>query len=1047
MIRWFAAHRTAANLMMLGFMILGVIAILGIRRETFPEFDSDVVEIRVQYPGATPADVEEEIIRRIEDAIDGVNYIKEVSSEARANIGIVSVEMTTDGELITFISDLQTEVDGIMDFPPLAEEPIVQEQGKTSPVIAIAITGEMPATELKNYAEELKDELQLLPEISQVTISGFSDRQIRIELDQQALQQFNLSIDQVSAIVSRQSIDLPAGDVETRDEDLSIRFTDKRRQADEFNNLILRGSDEGGEIRLGDVASIYTTYENEEDSISFNKKRAALLTIEKTDEEDSLNIFSAVEEFVEKEQAAAPPSVSLTLTNDLASVVQDRLSMLLKNGWQGLILVFLVLGSVFSLRFAFWVAMSLPVSFLGAFVLFPLLGLTINMITMVGLLMAIGLLMDDGIVLSENVMAHHARGKSPLKSVVDGVTEVMPGVFASFLTTLAVFGPLTMVEGEIGKILRVMPLTLILVMSISMIEAFLILPNHLFHAIQHEKHSKQNRIRARIDGAIQKIGDALGEHIVSWAARNRYATAGIAIMIFLSTVSLVAGGVLKFQVFPDLEGDVLEARVLMPQGTPLNRTETVAEQLTNALSRTNEYYSEFQPEGRSLVRNVNVDFATNRSAQEEGPHVATIKADLLPAEIRKEVTMDGLIERWQEETGSVPGAIAVNYTEPNPGPAGNPIEVRLYGKDLEALKAAAIELRNEFETYQGTYNLLIDLRPGKPEIRLKLKQGATRLGLTAQDIADQLRASYFGSTASELIVGQNELEIDVRLAKQDRDSLGDFDNFRITLPDGGRAPLEFVAEISRGRSWGRIARVDGQRVVTVTGDIDTRIANTEAILQDVETNFLPEFRERHPAVSQLSFQGERESGGEAQASMVRNFLLGLIAVYLLLSFLFKSFIEPIIVMSAIPFILVGVIIGHLAMGFPITMPSMMGFFALAGVVVNNSILLVEFVKIRRRENHSTLEAIKLATKQRFRPILLSTSTTLAGLLPLLFETSLQAQVLIPLAVSLVFGLASSTVLVLLILPSLYMILEDFNITAPIFDEIDEEYGHEEPAPA
>ncbi len=1032
MIRWFASHPTAANLLMLGFVILGLFSALNIRRETFPDYNVDEVEITVVYPGATPTEVEREVVRRVEDAIDGVTFVEKIRAEARANTAIINIEMNPRGQLVPFINDLQTEIDSIDDFPPLIEEPILKEKGKISPVVSIAVTGIPDPVALKTLAEQLKDDLKAKDEISLVRISGFSDQQIRIELDYIALQEYGLSIQEVARIVSQQSVDFPAGDLETDDRVLTIKFSDKRRSIAALGDLQIRASEYGGQVLLSDVSRIFTTFEEEEEQTLFASQRAGYIVVEKTDLQDSLTIYNTVKQFVEEQNATLPPGIVLHLTEDQASIVQDRLSLLIKNGWQGLLLVLLVLGCVFSLRFALWVALSIPISFLGGFYFFPHLGITINMISMVGLLMALGLLMDDSIVIAENIMAKHQEGLTPFHSVTEGTSEVFPGVFASFLTTVAVFLPLTFISGEIGKILRVMPLTLILVMSVSMIEAFLILPHHLKSALNKDKPT-ENRLRKYIANLISSSSGFLCNSIVPYTIRYRYITAGFAALILCSSLALLTGGILKFQVFPDLEGDIIHARILMPQGTPLNRTRDVVSQLTSALDEVNESFSSSQPDSQHLIRQVAVDYSKNVSAFEKGPHVATVKVDLLSAEIRRNASIESIIEKWREYSGEIPGAIAVTYSEPSLGPAGNPIEIQLVGENLERLKLAATDLRKQLSVYKGTFNLLDDLRPGQPELQLKLHDVATRLGLTAQDIANQLRASYFGSVASEMIIGENRIEVDLRLAGENRDSLDDFDNFRVRLPDGSQTPLEYVADIEQGRNWSRIHRIDGKRTVSVIGEVDTRTANTEAILADLEENYIPQLRKRYPEIKSIIYEGERSRGGETSQSMLRNFTMGLIGIFLILSFQFRSFIEPIIVMSAIPFILVGVIWGHFLMGYPITLPSMMGFFALAGVVVNNSILLVEFIKIHRRKGMSLHDGIVASTRQRFRPIVLSTATTLAGLLPLLFETSLQAQVLIPLAISLVFGLASSTILVLLILPAFYFILDDFKLSAPVFE--------------
>lgn len=1023
MIERLARHRTAANLLMLLGLAAGLMAMPSLRRETFPDFAASEVEVRVPYPGATSAEVEEVICQRVEDALDGVKFVKELRSEAREGIAIFTVEMDDAGDVTIFQNDIVTEVDAIDDFPEDVEDPVIRQLGLTDVVMLLMASGPMSAGDLKVYCEQLKDRLQELDQVSLVTVEGFSDRQFRVELSREKLRRYGLTVQEVADILARQSINLPAGVIETRDDDLLIRFVEERQSVVELEDVAISGVAGGAEIRLRDIGRVIDTFSQAEDKSLLGQQRAGVLKIEKTKNQDTIRVADAVREFVELEREMHP-QVELAITQDSSTLVRQRLQLLIRNGWQGMLLVFFTLWLFFNVRLSFWVVMSLPVSFFGAFYFLPLMGQTINMMTMVAFLLALGLLMDDGIVIAENVARHLAMGKSSLRAAVDGVREVAAGVVSSFLTTVCVLGPLGSLAGFIGKVLQVIPLVLILVMAISLIEAFLILPAHLGHALRHVDVNSPGPVRRRFDGMIDRLRDAVGTcvaQLIAW----RYLCVGSVVGVFCCTLGLVVSGVVGFQGFPDLEGDVVVARILLPQGTPLSRTESVVRRVTDSLNQLDETTAADQPDGQRLVQTINVQFNRNTDAFENGAHVATVTVDLLTSEQRS-LTVDEIVSAWRKDIGDLPDVLSLTFGEPSFGPAGRPIEIRFQGPDIAVLKSAATEAREWFAGYEGAFNLTDDLRPGKQEIRIHLREGTVGLGLDAASMAGQLQAAFRGATADEIQVGPESYEIDVQFGPADQDSLADLDDFYFLLPDGKPIPLSAVADVDVSRGWSRIARIDGRRTVTLIGDVDTRVTNTARLISLFEREKMPELQEQQPDMKIL-IEGEHQESGETQASMRRAMLIGLIGVFILLSFQFESWIEPLIVMIAIPLALIGVVLGHLVMGLNLSMPSMLGFVSLSGVVVNDSILLVLFLKQARSKGASAAESAAQASRLRFRAILLTSATTIAGLLPLLSETSLQAQVLIPLAVSIAFGLMASTILVLVVVPCLYVILDDFDL--------------------
>jgi len=1029
MIRYFAHHPTAANLMMAAFIILGLAAAPSVKRETFPDIPAKEVEVRVPFPGATAEDVENGICQRIEDAVESVNHLEETRCESREGLAIAVLKMREGNDVSRFLDDVKAEIDAIDDFPDDIETPVVQQLGRTDFVASVAITGPMSDPDLKAYAEQVKDRLLTRPVISQVTVEGFSDHQIRIQVAQLTLRQYGLSVDALADIISRQSVDLPAGSVKARDNEVLIRLKDERRRPLDFRSLVIIGAPSGAEIRLGDIATVTDTFELDESKNLFNGKRAAYLVVEKAKGDDTLDVMDTLQDFLAAERQTAPPGVVYAVTKDISSIVRDRLTMLIRNGIQGLGLVFLTLWLFFSLRFSFWVTLGLPISLLGTIAGMSLIGYSFDMISMVGLLIAVGLIMDDAIVLSENIAAHRATGKSPLNAVVDGARQVAPGVISSFLTTVCVFGALGFMKGDIGAVLRVMPVVLILTLAVSLIEAFFILPKHLSHSLAApRRESRGSRFRARVEAAIEWLRDAVMGRAIDWCIKLRYLTLGLGLAAVLASIAIPASGLLKFRAFPDLDGDVMEARLLLPQGTPLKKTEAVVAGVVAALDRINAEFSPLQPGGKALIRNIGIQYNQNVDAFESGPHVATVVADLLGSEIRN-TKLDTVVKRWRELAGNVPDVINMKFTKTQIGPGGRAIDIRLKGPDLTALKSASLELQAWLNAYQGVVDLSDDLRPGKPEVRVRLREGATMLGLSAQALGAQLRAAFQGKVADEIQVGSESYEVDVRLADADRDSLSDLDDFSVTTPNGTQVPLSAVAYLESGRGYARINRVDGLRTVTLQGDVDTAQANASEIAADTAKRFMPGLLARYPGVS-VALEGQAKESKTTGGSIRRNMLIGLLGVFLILGIQFRSYLEPVAVMLAIPLGLVGVIWGHVFMGLDLSMPSIVGFASLAGVVVNDSILLVEFIKIRRRQGQSVADAARHAGRERFRAILLTSLTTIAGVLPLLTERSVQAQVLVPLVTSLAFGLLAATLLLLLVVPAAYTVLDDFGLVSP-----------------
>lgn len=1023
MIRWFTGHPTAANLLLLLFVAAGSFSLPTLKRETFPDFRPVEAEIVVPYRGATADDVEGAVCAPLWEGLEGLEGLRELTCTAQDNRARAVATMAPGADAVRFVNNLRTEVAAITGFPIRAEPPMVRELHRTDLVTSVAISGDLPERELDLYSEELADRIAALPEVARVVASGRGVRQFRIEIARSVMAQHGLTAARLAAAIGAHSLDLPAGSLETAAVSLTMRFTEERRSIESMLSIPVLTLPNGATLLLGEIATIAETFDPTEERALVNGRPAILLEVHKPLDADALRALDAIAALVAEETARLPPSLTVEVVQDVTSIIRDRLSMLVENGILGLVLVVAIMSLFFRPGFAIWAAMGLPVAFLGAFAWMSLTGQSLNMMTLVALLMAIGIVMDDSIVISDSIAVHAKDGVS-VQTVARGVAAVAAGVSSSFLTTVAVFLPLSFLAGELGAVLEVLPLVLLAALASSLVEAFLILPHHLKGGLGNRSKAP-SRFRAAFDRRFEQLRDRGVGRLADFAIARRYLVVGLAIGAFVLTVGALGGGVVKREAMPEIDGDVLEARILLPQGTPLARTEAAVAQVEAALARVNERLAPEQPDGLPLVRRTITRFNRNMSAGGSGPHLATVSADLLGAETRK-TTLDELIGEWRTEIGALPGVSSLVLTEPGIGPQGIAVELRLSHPDLDVLQSAGLATLAELGSYAGVRNAMLDLRPGKPELRLTLARGAQSLGLTSAEVAEQLRAAYLGSRLADVRNGDIAHEVEVVLARDDRDALADLDEFTIVLADGSEVPLRSVVEIAEGRGWDSIKQVDGRRTLTVQADVDGRTGNADAITARMAAGFLPDLVAATPGL-RFDVEGQAANSAETVASILRGFLVGLVGIYVVLSFQFRSYLEPFIVMITIPLAFLGVVWGHVAMGYNISMPSLVGAASLAGIVVNNAILLVEVVKDRSGAGLSVAEAAGHAARARFRPIFVSVSTTIMGMAPLLAETSTQAQTLKPLVISVVFGLLASTLLIILVVPSLYAIFDDFGL--------------------
>lgn len=1022
MIRAFAAHPTAANLLMLAVIAIGIAAAPHLQRDTFPEIPATEIEIRIPYPGAAPAEVERDVCVRVESPLRAIAELEELRCDARENLAIITAEMREGSDLSEFYDDVKSAMDGVDTLPEGVERYTVTKLERVAVIASVAVTGPMSPKALFAYAEDVRERLLRHPGIAQATLFGFSDREIAIEIPAAVLRSYGLTPADAAATIERHSVDLPAGVIETRRGDALLRFEGERRRPSEFETIPLVSSALGGEVLLGDVARIESRFSDRHEAIYFNGERCAIIEIAKTNKQDALDVGATLERLLDLERARAPRGVEFEITQDRTVNIKDRLRILLENGAQGLLLILVVMWMFFGLRISFWVVLGLPVSFLGAVFAMQVLGLTINMITMVGLLVAIGLLMDDAIVIAENIIAQRRAGKASLEAAIEGARQVAPGVILSFLTTALVVGPLAFMAGKMGAVLSALPVILLVTLAVSLVEAFLILPSHLAHALDH---SGTSRFHRAVDAGFSTFRDRVFMPLARAALRWRYVTLGVTGFLLLATAVPWAAGWLKFQAFPTLESDVIQARLLLPEGTPLERTRELVARVETGLRQLDEELTPLQPDGARLVRGVTVTYGRNVDVKGSGANMATVSADLLRAESRA-TTVSEMLTRWKELVGCLPDIVALRFTDKERGVAGKAIEIRLQGGNLDRVKMAADELTEFISRFAGVRNVSHDLRRGKPEFIARLRPGSPgALGVDARDVADALRRAVHGDTRLEFQDRAGSVDVVVRLAAHDRESPEDVRDLELLGPGGALVPLSAVADVTERRRFAQIQRIDGRRTVTIEGAIDPDVVNARELMMAVRGRFWPDARERFKGVS-LVVRGQSKETATTGASLETALLLGLLGVFLLLAYQMRSYTEPLAILAAIPLGVVGVVWGHLALGLELSIPSLVGLAALTGVVVNDSIILVAFLRGRIERGTPVLEAAELAIRDRFRAILLTSITTVVGLTPLLLETSTQAQFLIPLVASLAFGLSGATVLSLLVAPSVYAVLADAN---------------------
>ncbi len=1037
-VSWFAANGVAANLVMLLLVVGGVVTLFGIKQEVFPEMDSEVIAVRVPYPGAAPEEVEEGVVVRIEEKLQGLEGIKEIRSTAAENAATVLVEALRGADLQKLLNDVKSRVDAIDTFPEEAEEPIIEDIVLRRQVLEVAISGDADERTLKRLGERVRDEISALPGITQVELGAVRPYEISIEVSEAALRAYGLTFDQVAQAVRRTSLDLPGGKVETEGGEILLRTEGQAYRGAEFEHLPLVTLEDGTRLEVGDVARVRDGFAETDRWSRFNGKLAVLVKVFRVGDQSALDVAGKVQAYLAEARERVPEGIELTVWHDRTRILRSRLDLLLKNGRAGFALVVLVLALFLKLRLAAWVSLGIPISFLGAIALMPFLDVSVNLISLFAFILVLGIVVDDAIIVGENIYTKYQQGGAGLAAAVEGAHEVTKPVIFAVVTSIAAFTPLLWVPGAIGKIMRVIPLIVIPTLAFSLVESLLILPNHLSH-LRHDREERSRRrsgrfwyrvqkwVAARLDWLIRRSYAPSLERAIEW----RYLTLAGMLAILLVTVSVGVGGWIQFNFLPPIEADNVASYLTLPQGTPASVTaEMVGRLEREALALARELEEEF---GEAQVRHVQATIgdqpfrnaegpaALTPSADFAAPHLGEVNLELVPAEGR-EITSVEIADRWRERVEAIPDAVELIFTS-SLFSSGEAVNVELSGPDVERLRRFAARLKEELRTYPGVRDITDSFRSGKQELELAVTPEAEAAGLTQLDLARQVRQAFYGEEVQRIQRGRDEVKVMVRLPAADRRSLGDLEDLRIRAPGGVEVPFTTAARVELARGPSTIRRTDRRRVINVTADVDQTRANANAILADLKSGALPRLQADFPDVS-FSFEGEQQEQRETMSGLIRGFLIALLVIYALLAIPFKSYVQPAIVMSAIPFGLVGALWGHVAMGRDLAILSVFGLVALAGVVVNDSLVMVDFINRAYEKGMPLAQAIRHAGTSRFRPILLTSLTTFAGLTPLLVEKSVQAQFLIPMAISLGFGVLFATFITLILVPALYAILED-----------------------
>jgi|TARA_B110000444_G_C18843980_1_gene600744 multidrug efflux pump subunit AcrB len=1033
-IKWMAEHPVAANLITVFVIAVGILSVTQMPQKTFPEFSLDAVSVSVSYPGASPLEIQDSIVRPIEDQLSGVDGIDSVTATISEGRGGVVVSFLRGENIAKKLDEIKTEIDRIRVFPDDADEPSVEQASNNSRVLEIALHGDASEAVLKEEAHRLKEELTSLPAISFVEIVNTRDYEVSIELSRDMLRAYGITISEVAQIISQSSLELPGGSIKTNTVAIPIRTTGRNYTQSDFENIIIRTSPDGGRVYLRDIAKVVDGFQDTDLSTNFNGDPSVSINVFRVGDEQVLTIVEeAIDHLDLKFRPTLEDGIDVTVWQNEATNLQDRIDLLVNNAAIGLVLVVLCLALFLDIRLAFWSAFGIGISFTATFIIMSSIGMSINMISLFGFILAIGIVVDNAIVVSENIYTNSEKGMPAMQAAVKGTQRIAIPVVFSALTTIVAFWPLTQLPGVLGKFLTDIPIVVMVVLSLSLVQALIILPRNLSKLDLSPSYRPNlvfkalNLVRSVVDTGLQWFVR------VPLDAVLRFTTNGFAILIpiafaialMMMTVGLLAFGYVKFNFFPSIDGDFVTASIEMDDGTTFDMTQKVAEDVRLAALKAGSLIQNGLPKSAPSVI-VGINVVVGRGVAAGGPGGGTAANGATIANVVVQITdptqrswaSSEFEAVWRNAIGPVASVKTLSVSAELIG-AGAAVAIEMSLPDGDDISPVVADLRENLRKIPGLFSLQDDNSAGRLEFRLALREEARLYGVTLSDLANQTRAGFFGLEATSVQRGADNVSVIVRYPANERDSLSDLLSTWITTPSGDQIPLSTVAKIEEGQAPAQILRRDGRQVTTLTADLDTAISTSSEVKVLIETDLIPKLKAKYNNLI-LTSGGEQREQADAQAALSQALGIALFIIFALLALVFRSYIQPIVVMSAIPLGLIGAVSGHYIMGIPLTILSIFGIIGLAGVVINNSLVMVDVYNEHIDNNMVVREAVILGTKQRFRPILLTSLTTFLGVYPLIMETSLQAQFLIPLAVSIGYGVLFGTVIIVLTVPALFM---------------------------
>ena len=1016
-ISWMAHNHVAANLIMIFCIVGGLLSFKWITQEVMPDIERNIVRVSVSYPGASPEEVEQGLILAIEESVRGLDGVDEVSATAGEGSGRVEVKLLEGQDLLKLADDIESEIGRISTFPEDADDPEVSVLSHRRNVVDLVLYGRTSEATLHELGEMARDQLLTDPDITQVELEGVRPLEISIEISQENLRRYNLTLDEIAARLRDAAVDLPGGGIKTSTGEILMRVKERRDYGRQFARIPIIMAPDGTQVLLEEIATIDDSYEETDSYATFNNEPTVFLDVFRIGSQTPIQVANAVRKQVDALNEDFPEGVRIEIRRDRSEMYRQRAGLLLQNGAIGIVLILLILGVFLELRLAFWVMMGIPISFLGSLLFFPVLNISINMMTLFAFIIAVGIVVDDAVIVGENIYHYYQEGETLLDAAVKGAREIVTPVTFSILTNIAAFMPLFFVPGPTGKMFRMIPLVVCTAFIISLVESIFVLPAHLAHHTPPHRGSVRTWIHRKQQGFSRWFTNWVRDRFspfLDWALSRRYFVVALALALLAFFFFYARSGRMGFSQFPRVESDFSRATVELPFGSPIEKTEAVLERLYSGAEKVLEESG--HPE---LVTGIYTRVGRG------GTHNGFMLVYLADPEIRNEIMSTGeFTSRWRETVGSVSGVQTINFASNFGGPGfGSAITVELSHRNIPILERASAELAEELSNYSILKDIDDGFRPGKEQLDFTLKPEGEALGLTAQNVARQIRNSFYGSRVLRQQRGRNELTVTVRMPDEERVSEYNIQEMMIRTPSGIFVPLRDVVEITRGRAFTTIKRRDGRRVVQVTADMNNRSRAGE-IENALRQDELPALLSRYPGL-QYSFEGRAAEQRQSMGSLRIGFVLAMIIIFTMLAIPFKSYTQPFIVMTSIPFGIIGAVIGHMIMGYSLSVVSMFGIVGLSGVVVNDSLILIDFANRRVRERGMSIhDAVLNAASQRFRPILLTTVTTFGGLAPMMFERAVQARFMVPMAISLGYGILFATVITLVLVPCLYMVIED-----------------------